>query len=274
MFDSVINKYESEKASSNTPTGTNTETDTNTGTGTGTGTTTSTANNIIIKNITINNNVSKFIPKKDISNYFLVSSFKLYTEKFNYPITEDYKLLNPIRKKINDSTLLFKFNKNTKIDSIKYLLNNNAIYKFYAKNIFNNNWKLINRIHIQNNNKSVFLNKDMIINDNIISSEYKLELTNSLYYISPINFIERSGTKNKIKNDDMVDTNYLRYISWDSTKSEVNQINPEETNPSTIWVFEDNGVDSNNNLIYKIYAANNNNNELYSNYANYILKKT
>ena len=81
--------------------------------------------------------------------------------------------------------------KNTKIDSIKYLLNNNFNNKFYAKNIFNNNWKLINRIHIQNNNKSVFLNKDMIINDNIISNEYKLELTNSLYYISPINFIER-----------------------------------------------------------------------------------
>ena len=79
----------------------------------------------------------------------------------------------------------------------------------------------------------------MIINDNIISSEYKLELTNSLYYISPINFIERSGTKNKIKNDDMVDTNYLRYISWDSTKSEVNQINPEETNRLIIKIIQE-----------------------------------
>ena len=238
-----------------------------------TGGDTDTSNDIIIQNITVNNNVSKFIKDTDISNQLLVNNFKLYTETFIYPTTEDYKLLTPTQKKENDSTLLFNFNKNVKVESIKYLLNNDAVYKFYAKNIFDNNWKLINRLHFENKNKNRFLNRDMIINDNIISSEYKLELNNSLYYISPANFIQISGNKNIIKNDKKFDTHYLRYIAYNNTNSSSSQTDQSAAEPSTIWRFEDNGVDSNGNEKYKIYSMSNNSYELYNNTQNYILEK-
>ena len=100
---------------------------------------------------------------------------------------------------------MITFKKNVKIEYIKILSSNNVIYTFYVKNIFQNKWKNILQLDLNEKNKLNFRtseedkNINIIINDNTISNEYRFNLSTNHYYIIPINIINENDAIEKNK---------------------------------------------------------------------------
>ena len=103
---------------------------------------------------------------------------------------------------------LIKFQKNLKIKYLKLRINNNMIYTLFLKNHFENNWKNILSMEITKKNKNKFKEKNIIINDNRISNEYKLQMSTHEYYLIP-RFI--LGKNNSIVSEN-TDKKILSYV--------------------------------------------------------------
>ena len=117
----------------------------------------------------------------------LITSIKIFTEEFKYKIKPNVEKLYPLVKNENNS-LLIKFKKNVKIEYLKLLSDNYVQYHLYVRNNYQNVWKNINTININEQNIDKFKNKHLIINDNTISNEYKLDIRLNKYFLIPLNF--------------------------------------------------------------------------------------
>jgi len=148
------------------------------------------------KNIIINEN-----------NNPLIQKVKIFTEEFNYNRGQTMGRLYPIIDYNGDNALV-TFKKNVKIEYIKILSSNNVIYTFYVKNIFQNKWKNILQLDLNEKNKLNFRDSNIIINDNTISNEYRFNLSTNHYYIIPINIINENDAIEKSNKNDEKMLNY------------------------------------------------------------------
>jgi hypothetical protein len=126
------------------------------------------------------------------NNNSLIQKVKIFTEEFTYNRGQKMGRLYPIIDYNGDNALV-TFKKNVKIEYIKILSNNNVIYTFYIKNLFQNKWKNILQLDLNEKNKLNFQTSEdnnttnIIVNDNTISNEYRFNLSTNHYYIIPIN---------------------------------------------------------------------------------------
>ena len=137
----------------------------------------------------------------------LIETIKISTEQFTYVRGQKLDRLYPIME-FKKNEALIRFQKNVKLEYVRVISNNNIIYTLFIRNHFENLWKNILQIDIGENNKDRFQNKNIIINDNRISNEYKLKLSTHQYYLIPRFILEKDNViakfgenkKNKILN--------------------------------------------------------------------------
>lgn len=137
----------------------------------------------------------------------LIGTIKIFTEEFKYMKGSKLQKLYPMIEFKKNETLI-KFQKNVKIEYVKLRSNNNMIYTLFLKNHFENNWKNILSMEITKKNKNKFKDRNIIINDNRISNEYKLEMSTHEYYLIP-RFI--LGKNNSILSEN-TDKKILSYV--------------------------------------------------------------
>lgn len=127
----------------------------------------------------------------------LIETIKISTETFKYVRGQKLDRLYPVIE-FKKNEALIRFQKNVKIEYVKIISNNNIIYTLYIRNHFENLWKNILQIDIRENNKYRFHNKNIIINDNRISNEYRLKFSTHQYYLIPRFILEKDNLGNYI----------------------------------------------------------------------------
>jgi len=117
-------------------------------------------------------------------NHGLIKEVKIYTEEFDYQQGVRVVKLTPTVKN-EKGVLLIDFNTNTKIEYIKPKSTNDIIYSLSIRNIFEDEWKNILKLDLNKDNKTLFKERNIIINDNRISNKYKLELKTNEWFLIP-----------------------------------------------------------------------------------------
>ena len=162
-------------------------------------------NVIKITDITINSDSEK-----------LVESFELYEEEFIYNreknIIKLTKKIDETQKKKNSKyDIYFDFKKNVKMEYFKLFKSENMSYKLSVLDIYNN-WNLITKIRITKKNTNHFSNKQLLINNNLYGSKYRLQAYTNNFYLQPLKYLKKSGSNY------IIDSEYI----FDSTLSDDN----------------------------------------------------
>ena len=174
----------------------------------------------------------------------LIKEANVYTEEFNYILGQRLVKLNPTVKKEN-GVLLINFKTNTKIEYIIPISKNNIVYSLSIRNPFENMWKNILKLNLNQYNKFRFKDENIIINDNRISNKYKLELTTNTYLLLPrwilndkkfdaVNGTGNTTLVNKKENTDKI----LNYYPTSDNKLEGDIKLEEEIFGSTEWTLD------------------------------------